>query len=93
MPANFAELNAAIVALTTQVTATEGVTDSAVALIDGFAAQVTKAVTDALTADDAADNGSISAANSAIADVLGRFKAAGDRLGVAVAAHSTPPVA
>ncbi len=92
MPADFTALNAAIAALTTQVAATEGTEESAGALIAGFSAQITKAVTDALTADDAADNGSIVAANQAIADVTARFKAADDKLGAAVAANS-PPVA
>ena len=85
---DFTALNNAITALTAQVTATEGVEDSAVALIAGFASAVTKAVSDALTADDAADQGSIAVANQAIADVAARFKASGDKLGAAVTANT-----
>ena len=80
-------LNAAIAALTTQVAATEGTEDSAAALIAGFAAQVTKAVTDALTADNAADQTSIDAANAAIASVTTRFNASAEKLGAAVVAN------
>jgi len=86
--ADFNTLNAAISALTAQVAETETVEASAVALINGFSAEVTKAVTDALTADNAADQGSIDAANQAIATVTARFAAAGSTLGAAVSANT-----
>ena len=79
-------LNAAVAALAEQVAATEGVEASATALITGFAAQITQAVTDALTADNAADQTSIDAANAAIAEVTARFKASSEALGAAVSA-------
>lgn len=86
---DFTALNDAITSLTAQVTATEGTEASAVALINGFAAQIQTAVAAALTADDAADAGSIQAAQSAISAVTARFAASGAALGAAVAA---PPV-
>jgi hypothetical protein len=90
---DFSTLNAAIAALTTQVAATEGTEGSAVALINGFSAQVQTAVAAALAADDAADQGSIQAANQAITDVTARFNASAAALGAAVAANPgpTPP--
>jgi len=88
MAVNLAALNATITALTAEVARTEGTEDSAGKLISGFSAAVAKAVTDALAADDAADQGSIDAANQAIADVTARFVAADDKLGAAVAANS-----
>ena len=91
MPADFSALQAAINALTDQVTNTEGTEASAVALINGFSAAVTKAVTDALAADDAADQGSITAAQSAISSVTSRFTASAAALGAAVAANSPAP--
>lgn len=86
MPANFASLDAAVAALTTQVQSTETVEASAVALINGFAVAVTKAVSDALTADNAADETSIAAASAAIEATRARFAASGDALGAAVVA-------
>jgi hypothetical protein len=93
MPADFTGLNAAVTALTAQVQNTEGTEASAIALINGFSAAAQKAVADALTADDAADNGSIQAANDAIAAVTARFVQSGSALGAAVAAGgpNTPP--
>jgi hypothetical protein len=87
MAVNLASLNATITALTAEVARTEGTEDSAGKLISGFSASVAKAVTDALAADDAADQGSIDAANQAIADVTARFVAADDKLGAAIAAN------
>lgn len=86
-------LNKSIEDLTTEVTRTEGTEESAGTLISGFSAAITKAVTDALTTDAAANDASIAAANKAIADVTARFVAADDKLGAAVAANSggTPP--
>jgi hypothetical protein len=91
MPADFTALQAKIDELAAQVAATEGVEDSAVALIDGFAAQVTAAVTAALDADNAADAVSISSANAAIESVRARFAASAEKLGAAVAANPGPP--
>lgn len=81
------QLNQAVADLTAQVAATEGIEGSAVTLISGFAAAVTKAVADAISADDAGDAGTVAVATTAIADVLARFKASSDALGVAVAAR------
>lgn len=92
MPVDVTALNASIDALTTQVAATETVEASAVTLINGFAAEVAKAVTDALTADDAATQTTIDAANTAIAAVKDRFTASAGSLGAAVTAV-TPPAA
>ncbi len=83
--ADVTALNSAITALTAQVANTETVEGSAEALIDGFSAQITKAVTDALTADNAADDASIAAAQQAINDVTARFTASAAKLGAAVA--------
>lgn len=93
MPADFSGLNAAVAALTAQVSSTEGTEASAIALLNGVGTAIQKAVADALTADDAADNGSIQAANQAIAAVISRFTASGNALGAAVAANSggAPP--
>lgn len=77
----------AVADLTTQVAATQGVEARATALINGFAAQVTKAVTDALTADNAADQGSIDAAVAAIASAKDAFNTSASALGAAVAAN------
>ncbi len=87
---DFTALNQAITDLTAQVAATEGTEASAVALINGFAAQVTTAVTAALQADDAADAGSITAASAAIAAVKDRFNASATALGAAVASGTQP---
>lgn len=85
--ANFAELAAAVAALSEQVAATEGTEASAVALINGFATQVTTAVEAALTADNNADDASIAAAKQAIVDVTARFNASAAVLGAAVASN------
>jgi len=90
MPADFSELDSAVSALTDQVTATEGTEASAIALINGFAVQVTVAVTAALEADNAADAISIQAAKDAIATVTARFNASAAALGAAVAIVPTP---
>ena len=90
MAVDFTALNATITSLTAEVARTEGTEDSAGVLIAGFAAAVTKAVTDALTADNAANQTTIDAANKAIADVTARFSAADDKLGAAVAANPGP---
>ncbi len=87
MPVDLSGLNATITALTAEVARTEGTEDSAGTLISGFSAAIAKAVTDALTADAAANQTSIDAANKAIADVTARFVAADDKLGSAIAAN------
>ena len=91
MPVDVTALQNSINSLTAQVTTTVGVEDSAEALIAGFAAQVTKAVADALAADAAANQGSIDAATAAIAQVTTQFKASSDKLGAAVAANPGTP--
>lgn len=88
MAVDMTKLNATIAALTTQVQKTEGTEESAGALIAGFSQAIQQAVAAALTADDAADNGSIEAANAAISEVTARFAAADDKLGAAIAANS-----
>ena len=87
MPIDTAALNASITALTAEVTRTEGTEDSAGKLIAGFSAAITKAVTDALTADAAANATTIASATDAINAVTARFAAADDKLGAAVAAN------
>lgn len=88
MPADLTGLQAALDALTTQVAATETVEGSAVTLINGFAAAVTKAVSDAIAADNSIDNSAISTVSSAIEAVRARFAASGAALGSAVTANT-----
>jgi hypothetical protein len=88
MAVDMTKLNATIATLTAQVQKTEGTEESAGALIAGFSQAIQQAVAAALTADDAADNGSIEAANAAISEVTARFAAADDKLGAAIAANS-----
>lgn len=87
MPVNLTALNSAIDALVAEAARTEGTEDSAGVLITGFSAAIAKAVSDALTADAAANEASIAAAQKAIDDVTARFIAADDRLGAAIAAN------
>jgi len=61
---------------------------SATALINGFAAQAAAAVTAALTADDAADQGSIDAAVAAINQTAADLNASSDQLGAAITANT-----
>lgn len=82
----------AIADLTNQVAATEGTEASATALINGFAAQVTSAVTTALAADNAADQGTVDSVTAAINSVTTRFTASAAALGNAVAANNPNPV-
>ena len=86
--ADFSSLQAKIDELTAQVAATQGVEASAVALINGFAAAITKAVTDALTADNAADQGSIDVSVASIENARAAFAASGGDLGAAVNANT-----
>lgn len=90
--ADFTKFQAAIDALKAQVAATVGVEASAVALITGFAETVKKAVADALTANDAADQSSIDDAMAAIDGATTAFADSQNKLGAAVAANpGTPP--
>ena len=77
--------------LIAQVDRSEGIKASAVTLIIGFAAKIAEAVAAALLADDAADQGSIDAANAAINEVTAKMLASDTALAAAVANHSTPP--
>jgi hypothetical protein len=70
------------------VTEAETVDASAVALIEGFAASVTAAVTAALQADDAADQGSIDAANTAIQGEVSRLVASKAKVATAITANT-----
>ncbi len=88
MPVDTAALNASITSLTAEVSRTETTEGSAGALIAGFSAAITKAVTDALTADAAANATSIAAATDAINAVTARFAAADDKLGAAIVANT-----
>lgn len=90
MPADFKGLQAKIDALTTQVEATKGVEASAKALIVGQGEATKAAVAAALAADDAADQGSIDAASSAIDGVTQQFAASAADLGAAIPANPTP---
>lgn len=72
--------------LTSAVTEAEGVEASVLAFIQGFSDKIAKAVADALAADDAADQGSVDAANAAIAGVTDRVKAVSSALAAAVTA-------
>ena len=86
---DFSNLQAAIDSLTSQVASTETVEASAAALITGFSQQIDAAVAAALAADDAADQGSITAAQGAIAEVTARFQASAANLGNAIPAGTT----
>lgn len=88
--ADFTNLQAKIDELVAQITKNVTVEGSATDLINGFAAAVTKAVTDALTADNAADQGSIDVAVAAIEGVRASAVDSADRLGAAIVAN-TPP--
>ena len=90
--ADFTKFQDAVTALRAQVAATVGVEDSAVALIIGFADTVKKAVTDALTADNAADQGSIDAAVGAITDATTAFANSQNKLGAAVSTVTPQPL-
>lgn len=84
---NTTELQKAIDTAAAQATKTEGTEESAGVIIAAIGAQIQKAVADALTADDAADQGSVDAATAAINQVIARFAAADDKLGAAIAAN------
>lgn len=89
MPVNIDALNQAITNLQTEVDHTRTVEASAVALFNGFADRIKQAVTDALTVDAAANQGSIDAATNAVDQVTSQFNAAANDLGLAVT-NNTP---
>lgn len=91
MALDFTGLNSTITALTAQVTNTVGVEDSAEVLINGFAAAVTKAVTDALTASDVTNQATVQAVSDAITGVTTQFVASAGALGTAVAGTGPTP--
>jgi len=92
MAADYTALNAAVEAAAAQAEKTRGTEASAAVIIAAIQVQVTKAVTDALKADDAADQGSVDAATAAIASTVKAFADSDDVLGAAIAANNpTPP--
>lgn len=76
-----------------EVERAKGIQASAVALINGIGAKIAAAVTAALQADDAADQGSVDAAVAAVNEVVAGLKSSSDELGAAVAANSDQPPA
>lgn len=86
--ADFSSLNAEMSKLTDQVTASETVEASAVALINNQAALTKAAVAQALADNDAADQTSIDAANQAIDAVASRLTASAGTLGTAITANT-----
>jgi len=88
MPADLTNLQAAIDAAVTEVTADETVDAGAVTLITNFAASVSAAVTSALQADAAANATSIAAAADAINGVTARYTKAHADLGAALVANT-----
>lgn len=84
-------LNTKISALQTQLAATQAGEQSAIAFAQGQAALIKQAVTDALTADNAADQGSIDAASAAIDGVTNGLASSGADLATAIAAPGTNP--
>ena len=88
---DFTALQGAINALTVQATQTVGTEDSAEVVINGFSAQVSTAVAAALADDDAADQGSIQAAQAAIATVTRQFTDSSAKLGAAISANPGTP--
>ncbi len=82
---DFTTINQAVADLVTQVAATETTEAGATAAINKQAELTAKAVADALTADDAADQGSITAATTAINAVRDRLLASAKPLGDAIA--------
>jgi len=78
-PINTADLESA-------VTEAEGEVTSVEVFIQGFSDKIKAAVEAALTADNAADQGSVDAANAAIAQVTARVKTASAALAAAITA-------
>lgn len=87
--ADTAALNKAVDDVTSATAAVEGAKDSVITFINGSAAATAKAVTDALTADNAADDASIAVAVGAINTVRDRQLAAAQAITEALA--TTPP--
>lgn len=82
-------------ALVAEVTKAKGVTASVVAFIQGIGATITAKVAEALAADDAADQGSVDAANAAIAaavaDLTANNAALANAIVVTPGPGPTPP--
>jgi len=91
MPANFTNLTAAIEEAVAQATASTTLEGSATALLKNVGAAQEAAVTAALQADDAADQGSIDVAVAAIKDTTAKYVASAGPLGEAIAANTPPP--
>lgn len=83
-------LNAAIERARAQAEKTAGTEDSAAVIIAAIREQVIAAVTAALTADAAANQGSIDIATKAINDTMDVIAEHDDKLGAAIAANQTP---
>lgn len=73
-------------ALEAAVTEAEAGATSVEVFVQGLGDRIAKAVADALAADDAADQGTIDAANNAIAAEVARTKAASARIATAISA-------
>lgn len=81
------DLTPTVAAVVASVAKAKGVHDSTVAFINGVGAKILAAVTAALEADDAADQGSIDAATAAVATELAALDASSDALAAAVNAN------
>lgn len=79
-----------LTALTAAVDRSVGLKASAATLIHEFANKIQEAVAAALAADDAADQGSIDAANAAIKEVESKLNLGSDQLAAALASHPAP---
>ena len=82
--------NIDLTALIAEVERTKGIQASAKVLIEGIGPQIVAAVTAALEADDAADQGSVEAAVAAINTEIAGLAASSTELGNAIAAHQSP---
>lgn len=78
-------------ALLAEVTRAKNVKDSVVAFVSGISQKIQDAVTTALTADNAADDASIKAANDAIAATVTDLIANDDAIAAAVVATPAEP--
>lgn len=88
MAADFSGLQQVIADLTAQAAQNTSLEGSATGIINGFATAITEAVSKALAADDAADQGSIDAAKAAIATVKDQFVASAAPLSAAITANT-----
>ncbi len=84
-------VNIDLTGLTAAVTKVKGVNASVKEFLAQIETRVQKAVADALAADDAADQGSVDAANAAISSVVADLSAEADSLGAAIVAPAPPP--